>query len=206
MPKPRQVYGASQAEGLHHLTPLYMVAILEDFKLDKINTPSYISHKCLCDSNTGEIFYDKLNFIFIELVKFEKAELELQTNLDKWLYLLKHLGRLDQKPQAMNNPIFEKLLRIAEYENLNREERAMYDESLKYKRDLINQTNFALEEAVGIAIEVSEAEREKAIESEKRSQDARKESVRVLKRKAFTPIEIAEISGFTLEEISEIHG
>jgi hypothetical protein len=40
---------------------------------------------------TGEIFYDKLGFNYIELAKFVEGEDELETPLEEWLYALKHL-------------------------------------------------------------------------------------------------------------------
>jgi hypothetical protein len=67
---------------------------------------------------TGEIFYDKLGFNYIELAKFVKGEDELETPLKEWLYALKHLSRLDKIPVYLRKPIFEKLFIIAEYTNL----------------------------------------------------------------------------------------
>ena len=38
-----------------------------------------------------KIFYDKLEFIYVEIAKFNKPLEELETLYEKWLYALKNL-------------------------------------------------------------------------------------------------------------------
>ncbi len=56
------------------LKEVYLVALLE-FKIEG-GTEDYLHDYCLTDRATGEIFYDKLGFKFIELPKFTKGEHE----------------------------------------------------------------------------------------------------------------------------------
>ncbi len=49
--------------------------------------------------------------------------------------MLKNIADLNQLPRYLNKPIFEKLFQIAEYSNLNKREKQMYDVSLKRKWD-----------------------------------------------------------------------
>ncbi|WP_439257948.1 PD-(D/E)XK nuclease family transposase [Lonepinella sp. BR2271] len=60
---------------------------------------------------------------------------KLENDLHKWLYVLKNIADLNQLPRYLNKPIFEKLFQIAEYSNLNKREKQMYDVSLKRKWD-----------------------------------------------------------------------
>ncbi|MFQ3577203.1 MAG: PD-(D/E)XK nuclease family transposase, partial [Cytophagales bacterium] len=46
------------------------------------------SYVKMLDLETYESFSDKLNFVTIEMPKFNKEEHELETNLDKCLYLI----------------------------------------------------------------------------------------------------------------------
>jgi len=101
----------------------------------------------LTNTNTGEIFYNKLGFKFLELVKFVKTEAELETDLDRWFYLLKHMNHLDKVPAVLNKRVFQKIFKIAEVSNLTREEKAMYDSNLKSRWDYENSIEFAKEEA-----------------------------------------------------------
>ncbi len=66
---------------------------------------------------------------------------------------------MDRLPVYLRKPIFEKLFSIAEYTNLTKEEKTMYDSSLKYKWDNKNVLDYAvkegkLEEAKAIAREL----------------------------------------------------
>src|ERR1700712_3150845 len=93
----------------YNLTEVYLVALLEDFTLQISDGKEYLHDICLCNRETGEIFYDKLGYTYIELRKFVKEEPELVTDLDKWLYVLKNISRMDKIPIYVRKPIFEKL-------------------------------------------------------------------------------------------------
>jgi predicted transposase/invertase (TIGR01784 family) len=135
-----------RAEWGYDIDEVYFVAILEDFILDDSPANRYLHDICLCNRDTGEIFYDKLGYIYIELSKFVKEETELETNLDTWLYFLKNMQRMDGLPVSLQKSIFEKLFSIAEYTNLTKEEKAMYDSSMKHKWDNKSVLDYAVTE------------------------------------------------------------
>lgn len=133
-----QVPKGNRAEWAYNLTGVYLVALLEDFTLPASAGDEYLHDICLCNRETGEIFYDKLGYTYdklgytyIELRKFVKGGDELETELDKWLYILKNISRMDKLPVYLRKPVFEKLFNIAEYTNLTKEEKNMYDSKLE---------------------------------------------------------------------------
>ena len=65
------------------------------------------------------------------------------------------MSRLDKIPLYLRKPIFQKLFEIAEYSKLNREEKEMYDISLKRKWDA--QGALAYAEQKGREVEKREA-------------------------------------------------
>ncbi|SDD93370.1 PD-(D/E)XK nuclease family transposase [Niabella drilacis] len=77
-----------------------------------------------------------------------KTEAALETDLEKWLYVLKNLGQMKKMPVFLRKTIFQKLFHIAEYSNLTKEEKMLYDKSLKHKWDHANVLNYAREEGV----------------------------------------------------------
>src|SRR5690606_36277993 len=99
------------------------------------------------------VFYDDLGFIYIELANFAKEESELETDLDSWLYVLKHMSKLNKIPLYLRKPIFEKLFNIAEYSKLTKEEKEMYDTSLKRKWDTAGALEYARREGEEKGIE-----------------------------------------------------
>jgi len=120
------------------LKAVYSISIL-DFLLDeKDNAEKYFHKIKLVDTETCQIFSDKLTFVYLEMPKFKKEPDELLNKFEKWLFLLKHLPRLENLPVKMQEKIFKKVMNVAELSKLNREERAAYEHSLKNYRDLQN--------------------------------------------------------------------
>lgn len=70
----------------------------------------------------------------------------METDLDGWLFVLKNMSRLERVPLYLRKPIFEKLFNIAEYSKLTKEEKDMYDTSLKRKWDNKALLDYAKEE------------------------------------------------------------
>jgi|SRR6185437_9548790 len=177
-----------RAEWGYDITGVYLVALLEDFTLSNNPANEYLHDICLCNRDTGEIFYDKLGYTYIELRKFVKTEKELETDLDRWLHVLKNMNRFEKIPVYLRKPIFEKLFSIAEYSNLTKEEKAMYDSSMKYKWDNKNVREY----------EVQQAKKEGKLEG--KQEEARK-IARELKKEGLAIEFIAKTTGLLIEEI-----
>ena len=60
----------------------------------------------LLETKTLKQMTDKLEFVFVEVAKFDKREDELETDLDKWLYLLKNMSTLLERPAALRDRVF----------------------------------------------------------------------------------------------------
>ena len=67
--------------------------------------------------------------------KYRKALPQLKTLYDKWLYAIKHLGELDERPAELKEAIFNRLFELAEIAKYTPQERMDYEESLKNFRD-----------------------------------------------------------------------
>ena len=153
------------------LKAIYTVGILDFvFEENKDEPDKYYYHVQLSDTDTHEVFYDKLTFVYLEMPKFTKTEDELETLFDKWLFALKNLSQLQYRPKALQERIFKRLFDIAEFEKLTSEEKRAYDESLKNYWDLKNVIDTAVEEAIKEKDHVIEAmgqaleEKDKALE------------------------------------------
>lgn len=147
---------------------------------------------CLCNRDTGKIFYDKLGYTYIELSKFVKADTELETDLDKWLYILKNMSRMDKIPVYLRKPIFEKLFSIAEYSNLTKEEKTMYDRNLKYKWDNKNVLDYAIStaEAKGVEKGVEKGRHEEAVAI---AREMKNDGLPITQISKFTKLSVEEI-------------
>ena len=97
----------------------------------------------LREGTTGETMTDKLKFVFVEVAKFDKSEDELTTDLDKWLYMLKNLSRLLDRPAALRDKIFKRFFDAAEFASLDDEDKKKYISNMQTARDTYNQIEYA---------------------------------------------------------------
>lgn len=128
------------------LNPVYTVALVNfNMKEDSFDQQE-ISHQVqLCDTATKRVFFDKLEFIYVEVTKFDKSEKELVTLYDKWLFALKNLATLTDRPAALRDKIFDRLFQTAEIAKFTPTELKEYEDSLKNYRDLRNSLDTAEE-------------------------------------------------------------
>jgi len=126
------------------LQAVYTIGILDFmFADDKDNDDVFHHEVKLFDTKTEQVFYDKLTYIYLEMPKFRKTEAELESHFDKWLYVLKNLGDLSQRPAKLQERVFQKLFQQAEIAAYSEEEYSEYEQSLKHYRDLKNSIDTA---------------------------------------------------------------
>ena len=127
------------------LNHVYTVALLNfDMKDEAFDADAMCHYVKLCDTTTHKIFYEKLDFIFVEISKFQKSEDELETFYDKWLYVLKNLSVLTNRPKALRDKVFDRLFEEAEIARFTPRELREYEDSCKAYRDLKNSLDTAL--------------------------------------------------------------
>lgn len=168
------------------LSPVYVVGIL-NFEMDETNKSDRVISKVKLKDEDNKDFSDKLNFIFVEMPKFRKTETELETFMDKWLYVIKNLYRLQDKPAALTEGIFKKLFEVAEIAAFSKNERYDYEENLKNYLDWFNVMRTAKNEG--------RAEGELALLTKQ---------VLAKKEKGKTASEIAEMLEVDIEVVDDI--
>jgi predicted transposase/invertase (TIGR01784 family) len=129
------------------LKAVYTIGILDFiFEEDKEDQDVMHHEVKLIDIKTNRLFYDKLTYIYLEMPKFNKAEEELSTHFDKWLYVLKNLEKLTSRPARLQEKIFKQLFDQAEIAQFDEKEYQAYEESLKHFRDLKNSLDTSYDE------------------------------------------------------------
>ena len=169
----------------------------------------------LCDVKTHKVFYRKLDFIYVEIAKFDKTEDELVTLYDKWLYVLKNLSRLESRPKVLLDKVFDRLFEEAEIAKFTPRELREYEDSRKAYRDLKNSLDTAKREGIAEGMEKGLAEGmerglaeglEKGFEKgrleERRKALAEKQEIaRQLLATGMTAEQVSAIVGLPLEEV-----
>lgn len=149
---------AKKGEWDFHLNGVYTVGLLNFIFEDKGESANRMQHEVkLMDVDTKEVFYDKLTYVYVEIPKFDKTEDGLVTMYDKWMYVLKNLSRLMERPAALQERVFTRLFEQAEIAKFNESDLKAYEESMNAYRDIVNAINtarkdsFSEREAIGKA-------------------------------------------------------
>jgi len=139
---------AEKGDWDYNLKAVYTISIL-DFIFDenKKDKDKILYKVKFSEVETKEIWYEKLTYIYLEMPKFKKTEDELETKFDKWLYVLRNLPNLQNRPAKLQEKIFSKLFEQAEVANFTQEQLESYEESIKVYRDYVNTLETAREEA-----------------------------------------------------------
>ena len=129
------------------LNHVYTVALLNfNMNEDAFDKEKIRHHVQLCDTATHKIFYDKLEFIYVEIAKFNKTLGELDTLYEKWLYALKNLYKLTQRPKELCDKVFDRLFEEAEIAKFTPQEMREYEASKMAYRDIKNSIDTAKQE------------------------------------------------------------
>ena len=197
----------------YELNKIYTVGILNFvFKEDELDTVSgdwktvneftdddLLHVVMLVDISTGKVFYRKLAYLYLEMPKFNKTESQLVTMYDKWLFALKNLSKLLERPKELQERVFEKLFRQAEIAMFTPEEYTAYEESLHSLWDITNAMNDA--EAKGYGKGYDKGVENGRAEGE---HNALLATARRMKSKGYSADMIADITGLTPSEIEKL--
>ena len=150
------------------LPKVYMVNILNfsfeealmplGLEIKRADENKFVSRVQLIDRDTGELFYDKLTLVYIELEKFTKEFRELKTFFEQWIFIIKHLHELNDLPEELrNDEVFEQLFEIARIAKMTP------NEVNNYLKDL-NNMNIVKNEIRGLRNIISERDNALAVE------------------------------------------
>lgn len=187
---------AKRGDWDYRLEAVYTVGILNFVFDEDKNSKEYFHHEVkLMDVNTKKVFYDKLTFIYLELPKFTKTEHELETLFEKWVFVLKNLSRLLERPAALQERVFSRLFEAASIARFTPTQLREYEDSVKAYRDIVNAVNTARMEG-----------REEGIEKglEKGREEERIGIARTLKQMGLDLPAIHKATGLPIEEIQKL--
>ena len=171
------------------LNHVYTVALLNfDMNEDAFEKEKIRHSVQLCDTATHKVFYNKLEFIYVEIAKFDKSLEELETLYDKWLYALKNLYKLTQRPKELCDKVFDRLFEEAEISKFTQQELREYEASKMAYRDIKNSVDTAKREGIAEGMEKGITQRNFEI-------------ARKMLAKGMNEATVLEITGLSAEEI-----
>lgn len=96
--------------------------------------------------------------IFVELEGFDKTLEECVTAQDRMLYVLKNLGRLKNRPQWLQDEIYECIFRACEISAFTEEKRIEYETEMNDEKRLNGMMRAKLEEGIEQGLEKGRSE------------------------------------------------
>ena len=199
-----------------HLNSVYTIGLLNfNFAEGLQNAHRWHHEVKLMEVDTHEVFYDKLTYIYVEIPKFDKSESELVTMYDKWMFVLKNLSRLMDRPAALQERVFTRLFEQAEIAKFNPQELKSYEDSVNAYRDIVNaiktaeKKKFAEGRAEGLAEGMTKGREEGLAEGmTKGREEGELKRAREIASKMKTigmPVsDIAQMTGLSADEINKL--
>lgn len=199
----------------YDLTPVYGVFLM-NFEWKDFEEQYMREDVSLYNMQTRKVFSDRLRMTFLRIPMFHKQADDCKTTLDRWLYLLKNMEKMESMPTMfVQDPVFRKLAQATQYANLSEKDKEAYRKSLKaYMNDYaIYQTERAEGRALGLAQGIAQgmaegrakgrAEGRAEGKAEGRSEE-RKAGFRTMLSFGITAEQIAMKYGITAEEVRRI--
>ena len=102
----------------------------------------------------------KLEFLYLEVGAFRREVCGESPIIDKWMYALKNLSRLEERPAALRERVFARLFEAAKIAAYTKEERNQYENDMMTENDYRNTIDYARDEgrAEGHAAGLAEGE------------------------------------------------
>ncbi len=198
-----------KGEDYPKLKPTYFVGILNfGIGLGK----NYLSKHYNIEEETGICVLDDIQHRFIQLTKFKKKRDELASLVDKWTFFIKNAENLAIIPEDVDDEGLKTAYQEADKHTWRKEELIAYDNASMREQDERGREELAKERGREEERAKAEAEKEemrKNAEAEKeemrKNAEAEKEQM-ILKmhEKGMSISDIAEFTGKTEQEITEI--
>ena len=191
-----------------HLRPVYTIGLLNFNFAEGLQDAHRWHHEVkLMEVDTKEVFYDKLTYVYVEIQKFDKTEDQLVTMYDKWMYVLRNLSSLMQRPAALQERIFTRLFEQAEISKFNPQELKSYEDSMNAYRDIVNAIRSAEKKKFAEGKEEGRAEGRAEGMAEgvaKGKAEGIAEVAKAMLAKGMAVSVVAELTGLTEEQVNDI--
>ena len=190
---------------------VYTIVLMDGFPMPGGDRSTYFHDTCLCHRDSGKIFYEGFGFIYLELINFVKSEAEVEDELDKVFFMLKNMSTLKTLPRIMKSAVFQRFFQLASYAKLTKEERTMYDISLKRKWDAEAVRMYQQEQVEGLkkqleGLENQLQEAKEAVVIAKAEGERKKalETALEFKKMGLPIADIAKGTGLSIDEIEKL--
>lgn len=145
----------------------------------------------LFSGRTHELLCETISITFVELKRFGKPLDSCDSLIDKWCYVLKHVGNLDGRPDGLGQRVFERFFEACEIARFDG------DKKLSYEREMITERDWR-------AIKECAREDGRAEGMEEGAMEAKTQIARNLLRMGMPVQTVAEATGLSSSQIENL--
>ena len=130
----------------YDVPPVYLIGLMGvEMKHSSMETwkNRYVAEYVFMEKLSHELQDDTIIIIFAELARFDKPLEECENDLERMLYVLKNVGRLNKKPEALRHEIFTRIFSACEIARFSEEKRIEYDQDMYDERRHMGEINTA---------------------------------------------------------------
>jgi predicted transposase/invertase (TIGR01784 family) len=167
-----------------NLTPIYCIGFLAKGIFPK---SSEYYHFGRLMNQKGEELDQQITHIIVEINKFEKKENDIQSDLDKLIYIMKNLENIkgvDQLPKFLTEDWIEQAMKKLDKSQMTPDQRMHYEMMLAKNATIIEML--------------------KEDEKQRIAKEANMETAKKMKAKGISNIDIQELTNLTIEEIENL--
>jgi predicted transposase/invertase (TIGR01784 family) len=114
------------------------ISVLNFESRELCNAGGYRKDVVLMDRDTHEVFSKDLHLIYLTMPRFTKELKECETDLELWMYNLKHMKTMDVLPNELKGGVFEDLWKVLDIYSLPEDEQIRYEREHKIEADRKN--------------------------------------------------------------------
>ena len=174
----------------YEIAPVYLIGLMgvpinhpdSEFWKDR-----FISEYTFREKSCGDLLAETIFIIFAELAGFDKTLEDCVTTQDRMLFVLKNLGKLKDRPQWLQDKIYECIFHACEISAFTEVKRIEYETEMNDERRLNGMMRAKLEEGIEQGIEQGIAK-----------------VIRQMHSKGKSATEIADLLDLTLDQIDLI--
>ena len=140
----------------YDVPPVYLIGLMgteinhsdREFWRDR-----YVSEYTFREKEAHDLLDETIVIIFAELVRFDKAEGECTTDVDRMLFILKNMGRLDRQPELLRREIYTKIFEACEIARFNEDKLIQFNKDMYDERRRNGELAAAIEEGMEKGLE-----------------------------------------------------
>lgn len=140
----------------YDVPPVYLIGLMgteinhsdREFWRDR-----YVSEYTFREKEAHDLLDETIVIIFAELVRFDKAESECMTDMDRMLFILKNMGRLDRQPELLRREIYTKIFEACEIARFNEDKLIQFNKDMYDERRRNGELAAAIEEGMEKGLE-----------------------------------------------------